>query len=94
MEPDHHSNSSFFSGKPDWPSCTVSADLIPTAATAGVSAVALKGEAKVEAAREPAPSSRACRRDNAWARASWGLAVAVVMMELQLLKQACRDTHA
>ena len=67
---------------------------MPTAATSGVLAVALKGELKVEAAREPAPSSKACRRDNACARASWGLAVAVVVMELQPLKQACREPHA
>ena len=67
---------------------------MPAAATAGVSAVALKGEAKVEAAKEPAPSSRACRRDNVCARASWGLAMALVVMELQPLEQACREPYA
>lgn len=43
---------------------------MPTAATSGVSAVALEGEAVLEAAREPAPSSKACRRVNNFALVS------------------------
>lgn len=43
---------------------------MPTAATSGVSAIALEEEAKDEAAREPAPSSNACRRDSTFEIAS------------------------
>ena len=43
---------------------------MPTAATSGVSAIAFEGEAMLDAAREPAPSSKACRRDHNFALVS------------------------
>ena len=64
-------------GKPDCPSCTVSADLMPTAATSGASAIASE---VLEAANNPAERSNVCRRDSDFALASCASVVAFIVL--------------
>lgn len=76
---------------PDWPSCTVSADLMPLAVTAFVSAWTMSGVAKFDAAKVPAPSSKACRRDKDCESLDCASTLTICLNGLEVLKRACGE---
>jgi len=77
--------------RPDWPSCTVSADVMPLAVTASVSAWTVSDVAKFAAAKVPAPSSNACRRDKDCGSALSTSALTICLDGLEVLQRACGE---